>query len=446
MAELIKRAQKYNKTIGTQTVQWQDEELTLTQLATHLQTPDRAVRQQGWQMMAERRLQDRAGLNDLWRQLFALRQQMAHNAGYDDFRAFTWQQKGRFDYSPQDAETFHQAILEVGVPAANRVYERYRQHLGVERLRPWDVTADVFIYDLPALRPFRDIHELTAVSSRIFHQVDPVLGECFDIMRQDDMLDLPNRKGKGPGAYCAYYPVTQRPFIFMNSVGTGDDIRTILHEAGHAFHNFARGALPYRQQKSSPMEFSEVASMAMELLATPYITKDNGGFFTPPESKQWRQHHLEKIILFWPYMAVVDGFQHWAYTHKDGSNPLACDAKWAELWQQYLPAIDFSGYEEVMMTGWHRKQHIFRAPFYYIEYGLAQLGALQVWRNALSDQAGAVAAYRQALALGGTRPLPDLYAAANTRFAFDHTIMSEMIQLLEEQLYSLSHANGSGKA
>jgi oligoendopeptidase F len=184
--------------------------------------------------------------------------------------------------------------------------------------------------------------------------------------------------------------------------------------------------------------------MAMELLAIPYLNKEQGGFFTTEELARWRNALLEKIIFFWPYMAVVDAFQHWAYIHPaQGIQPDACDDKWAELWQLYIPDIDFSGFEDVMMTGWHRKQHIFRGPFYYIEYGLAQLGALQVWRNALHDQSGAVAAYRQALALGGTLPLPDLYATAKARFAFDHAMMQEMIDLLEGQLQSGKATNGA---
>lgn len=439
VAETVKLSHHYNKIIGSQTVMWQGEELTLTQLATQLQTPERPVREQGWHLIARRRQQDRQALNKLWSELFQLRQQMADNAGYDDFRAYTWRQKRRFAYSPEDAATFQQAILEVGVPAASRVYERYRQRLGVTRLRPWDVKADIFPYNLPAIQPFADIDELAATATHVFHQVDPDLGAYFNTMRQEDLLDLPNRKGKAPGAYCTNYSARQRPFIFMNSVGSGEDVRTLLHEAGHAFHNFERNKLTYQQQKGSPMEFSEVASMAMELLAIPYLGKERGGFFTVAELGRWQNGLLEKIILFWPYMAVVDAFQHWAYMNpKQGVRADACDDKWSELWQQYIPDVDFTGLEEVMMTGWQRKQHIFRSPFYYIEYGLAQLGALQVWRNALVDQPQAVWAYRRALALGSTRPLPELYAAAKARFAFDRAIMKEMIQFLEAQLHSLN--------
>ncbi|MAU00939.1 MAG: M3 family oligoendopeptidase [Anaerolineaceae bacterium] len=435
LSEQVKRSQVYNRIIGAQTVAWEGEEVTLTQLATKLEDPDRDLRERGWRLMAERRLEDRAALNDLWAELLPQRQQIAQNADFANYRAYVWQQKKRFDYTPDDAATFHRAIADVVVPAANKVYKRYRQMLGVETLRPWDVRADVFPFELPVLRPFSNTDQLIHTTAAIFYKVDPVLGDYFDTMRQESLLDMPNRKGKAPGAYCTNYPASERPFIFMNSTGTGADIRTLFHEAGHAFHNFERNKLAYQPQKASPMEFNEVASMAMELLTAPYITKNKEGFFTKEEAASWFVGHLEKIILFWPYMAVVDAFQHWAYLHIDEAVDTAkCDAKWQELWQIYLPQIDFSGFEDVLVTGWHRKQHIFRAPFYYIEYGLAQLGALQIWRNALSDQAQAVENYRQALALGGTKPLPALYQTANVQFAYDHNMVGQMIDLLETEI------------
>ncbi len=435
LSEQVKQGQVYNRIIGTQTVEWEGEEVTLTQLATKLEDPDRELRERGWRLMAERRLEDREALNELWAELLPQRQQIAQNAGFPNFRAYTWQQKKRFDYTPDDAATFHQAIADVVVPAADKVYARYRRKLSVESLRPWDVRADVFPFELPVVRPFTNTAELAQTAATIFHQVDPVLGSYFDTMRQESLLDMPNRKGKAPGAYCANYPASQRPFIFMNSTGTGADIRTLFHEAGHAFHNFERNKLAYQPQKASPMEFNEVASMAMELLTAPYITKDKNGFFTEEEAAGWFVGHLEKIILFWPYMAVVDAFQHWAYLHIDEAVDAAkCDAKWQELWQIYLPQIDFSGFEDVLVTGWHRKQHIFRAPFYYIEYGLAQLGALQIWRTAMQNQAQAVQDYRRALALGGTKPLPALYQTANVQFAFDHSMVGQMIDLLETEI------------
>ncbi|WP_420644624.1 M3 family oligoendopeptidase [Candidatus Leptofilum sp.] len=435
ITEQMKRGQLYNRIIGSQSVTWEGEELTLTQLATKLEDPDRNLRERGWRLSAERRLQDRQALNELWAELLPQRHQIAQNAGFSDFRAYTWQQKKRFDYTPDDAAIFHQAIADVVVPAASRVYERYRQKLGVETLRPWDVRADAYLYALPALKPFSNSEELIQTSATIFRQVDPILGDYFDIMHRENLLDMPNRKGKAPGAYCTNYPASERPFIFMNSTGTGSDIRTLFHEAGHAFHNFERNKLPYLPQKGSPMEFNEVASMAMELLTVPYITKNSEGFFTQEDADSWFVTHLEKIILFWPYMAVVDAFQHWAYLNIDEAIITEnADAKWHVLWQTYLPQIDFSGFEDVLVTGWHRKQHIFRAPFYYIEYGLAQLGALQIWRNAMQNQAKAVEDYRLALAQGGTQTLPDLYQTANAQFAYDHNMVGQMIDLLETEI------------
>lgn len=432
---------EYRRTIGAQTVSWEGEEITLTQLKPKLQTPDRAVREAGWTQIAARQLDDREALNAIWTKLLTLRSTMAANAGFDDYIAFRWKQLKRFDYSPADAALYHSAIEDVVVPAANRIYERYKTEMGIDRIRPWDVQADVFIYALPALRPFDSIADLEAKTGAVLYQVDPVLGDRFEILRNESLLDLGNRKGKSPGGYCTSFSKSQRPFIFMNAVGTGDDIRTLLHEAGHAFHGFERLVLPYRQQRRYPMEFAEVASMAMELLAAPYLDGDSGAFFDEADAARWRTSHLEKIILFWPYMAVVDAFQHWAYSNIERAmDPSACDEKWGELWQRFIPAVDFNGYEAVMQTGWHRKQHIFSSSFYYIEYGLAQVGAVQIWRNALDDQSAAVREYRHALSLGGTQGIPALFQAAGAKFSFDHATMADVVSLIETQLENLSAA------
>jgi oligoendopeptidase F len=216
-------------------------------------------------------------------------------------------------------------------------------------------------------------------------------------------------------------------------------VETLLHESGHAFHVFETNHLPYAQQREVGMEIAEVASMSMELLASPYLPEREGGFYTPKDAARARIEHLEKLLIFWPYMAVVDGFQHWVYQNHDAAtDPARCDAQWTALWQRFIPGVDWSGLEQEMATGWQRKQHIFQDPFYYVEYGLAQLGAVQVWRNALQDQAAAVAHYRQALALGGTKPLPQLYAAAWARFAFDADILHMAVNLIEEKIAELS--------
>jgi oligoendopeptidase F len=285
-------------------------------------------------------------------------------------------------------------------------------------------------FNRPPLQPFKTVTELEQRTEAIFRQVDPQLGEYFEIMRREGLLDLDNRVGKAPGGYCTDFLVVRRPFIFTNAVGVHDDVQTILHEGGHAFHIFEASHLPYYQHFQIPLEFMEVASMAMELLASPYLTAEQGGFYTPADAARARLEHLERSLLFWPYMAVVDAFQHWAYTHPEGSDPEQCDARWAELWQRFMPGVDWSGLEDELVTGWHRKAHIHTDPFYYIEYGLALLGAVQVWRNALQDQSAAVVSYRKALSLGYTVPLPELYAAAGARFAFDAGTLQEAVDLM----------------
>ncbi len=257
-------------------------------------------------------------------------------------------------------------------------------------------------------------------------------------MRAEGLLDLDNRKGKAPGGYCTDFPVARRPFIFANSVGVHEDVQTLLHEGGHAFHVFECSHLPYQQQLVVPLEFAEVASMSMEMLAAPYLETEQGGFYSAEEAARARIEYLERSLLFWPYMAVVDAFQHWVYEKPAAASDAAqCDAQWNALWDRFIPDIDWSGLEEEKITGWHRKLHIHQSPFYYIEYGLAQLGAVQVWRNALSDQAGAVAAYRRALALGGTRPLPQLFETAGARFAFDAETLSQAVTLMERVISEL---------
>ena len=440
LVENRKLGTQYNKIVGGQTVQWEGQELTLQQLRPIAQSTDRAVRERAWRLAAERWLADRSAIDELWTKMMPLRQQIARNAGCADYREYRWREFLRFDYTPADCETFQQAIEEVVVPAATRIYRRAQQHLHVESVRPWDCDQDRDPLNFPALRPFQTFDELTAKAGKVFQHVDPQLGEYYAIMQREGLLDLGNRKGKAPGAYCSEFPVTQRPFIFANAVGVRSDVRTILHESGHAFHVFETNHLPYIQQTQIGMEIAEVASMAMELLAAPYLPEKFGGFYTEQEAARDSVEHLERIILFWPYMAMVDAFQQWAYTHPAGVDPTACDAQWAELQQRFMPGVDWRGLEAEMMTGWHRKQHIHRSPFYYVEYGMAQLGAVQVWRNALRNQAEALAAYRQALSLGGTRSLPELYAAAGAKFAFDANMLREAVELIETTIEHLQTA------
>jgi oligoendopeptidase F len=441
LSEEQKLDTRYDRIIGAQTVSWEGKELTLLQLIPVLQDTDREKRKRAWRLGAERQLADRKAINDLWAELLAVRLKIAANAGMPDYRAYRWRELLRFDYTPQDCLSFHQAIEAVVVPAAERIYEKRRKQLGVERLRPWDLDVDPL--GRPPLRPFQSINELEEGAQRIFNLVDAQLGAYFQTMRNEDLLDLDNRIGKAPGGYCIDYPVAKRPFIFANSVGLHNDVQTLLHEGGHAFHAFESSHLPYNQQLQVPSEFAEVASMGMELLAAPYLGNSQGGFYSEVDAARARIEHLETSICFWPYMAVVDAFQHWVYQHpQQAVHPDQCDAQWSSLWQRFMRGQDWSDLEAEMMTGWHRKLHIHQIPFYYVEYGLAQMGAMQVWRNALQDQGAAVKAYRQALSLGSTVGLPELYRTAGAKFAFDAQTLGEVVHLAEETIQRLEAVHG----
>lgn len=406
---------------------------------------DRATREQLWRLAQQRRQQDREALNALWQEMLPLRLQMAENADCADFRDYMWRAYQRFDYSVEDAQAFHEAIAQIAVPAATRIYARHRQELGLDSVRPWDLSdgewgIPISAPGAPKLNPFDSEAEFVQKGAALFQKVDGELGADFETMVREGLLDLENRAGKAPGGYCTYFATARRPFIFMNAVGLHDDVQTLMHEAGHAFHAFAASSLPYGPQQNTPMEFNEVASMAMELLAAPYLGGNGDGqtFYSEPDAARARLEHLEGMILFWPFMAVVDGFQHWAYTHTDeAADPAACDAQWTALWARYMPGVDWSGLDDVTETGWHRKVHIFEVPFYYVEYGMAALGAAQVWQRAVADQAQALADYRKALALGGTATLPELYDAAGVRFAFDADTLRGAVVAIEAEIERL---------
>lgn len=434
-----KISNQHDKIMGAQTVEWQGGERTVRYMEVVLRETDREARRDGWEKMAARQLADRETINQNWRDYMALRKQIAANAGKTDFRAYRWQDLKRFDYTPDDCKSFHRAIEEAVVPAVERLAERRRKKLGIDSLRYYDLFVDLS-GDAP-LTPFQNARELTDKSKAIFRNVDPVFGEYFDTMDREGLLDLANRKNKAAGGYTADFAWSKKPFVFGNAVGIHDDIQTVLHEGGHAFHAFESFNLPYIQQNgegSIPIEFAEVASMAMEYLTSPYLSADKVGFYSEKDAARAKVDHIETDMRFWPYMAIVDAFQHWAYENQDaGADPDACDAKWMELEKRFRPYIDWSGFEDVMMTGWQRKDHIHEVPFYYVEYGLALLGAVQVWRNSISDQKKAVAQYRAALALGGTVPLPKLFETAGAKFAFDAKTLGEAAALMEGKINEL---------
>jgi oligoendopeptidase F len=428
---------EYDRIRAAQTVTWNGEEITLVKLSLEQYNPDRSVRERAWRASMERCLADREAINEVWARSMHLRREIAANADLPNYRAYRWQQMLRLDYTPEDCERFHDAVERVVVPAAERVLERRRKRLGYATMRPWDVEVDAS--GRPPLHPFTDVPDLETKAARVLECLDPQLANYFRIMQREELLDLENHPGKMPSSYCATYPVQRRPYLFMNVVGTHDDVMTLFHELGHAFHSFENTHLPYHDQLHIGTEFHEVAAITMELLAAPYLVE--GGFYTPEEAAHARITHLETMLRWWPYIAVVDAFQHWAHTQAEAAcDPHQCDAKWAELWGRFMRGEDWSGLDDAMETGWHRKLHIFREPFYYIDYGLAQLGAVQIWARALENPQAAIQQYKSALALGGTVSLLELFEAAGARLAFDADAFAEAVDLIERTIDELSTA------
>ena len=439
LADLRKLDLEYDGIAGARTVTWEGEEVPLSRVRPALLDPDRDRRERAYRTMRTRVIQDTPQLGNLWRRMVELRAQVAANAGYANYRDYRWQQLYRYDYTPDDAKRFHDAIAEVIVPAVTRLNARRREQLGVATLRPWDMDVDPT--GKPALHPYQTVEELETKTSAVFSHVDPQFGRYFETMRAENLLDLDSRKNKAPGGYSLCYNVIHRPFIFMNGAGTHDDVQTLLHEGGHAFNSFEMAPLPYLQQRQEemlPAEFAEVASMGMELLALPYLTQEYGGFYTEAQAARARAEHLAGVVSFWPYMAMIDGLQHWMYEHQEEAADIErCDDHWVTLVDRFRPDWDWSGLEQEKRMIWRSQLHVFQAPFYYIEYGMAQLGAVQLWANAIKDQAGAVAAYRRALAVGGTVSLPEMYRAAGIRFVFDAETLQMAVDLIERTLAEL---------
>ena len=436
----------YDRVVGARTVSWEGKEYTLTQLVGELTGASREVREKGWRLAMDRTLSDSGQIDAVWAGLMAIREKIAKNAGYADYRAYTWKQRLRFEYSPKDCETFRNAIEKSVVPAAKRVYERRAKRLGVSSLRPWDVSVDVMrqtdinvdCFGRPQLKPFADVKELETKIGGVFRRVDPRLGDYFDLMKKEGLYDLANYKGKSPGAYCTSFSASKRPFVFLNAAGQPGDVDTFLHEMGHAFHTFQAFRNPdlkYFQLWDYPLEFAEVASMSMELMGSPFLTKDQGAFYTEEESARAAIMHMEQFLLFWPFMAVVDGFQHWAYeSGPKGSDPAECDKAWAGLWDRFIQGVDWSGLEAAKAKGWQRKLHPFHYPFYYTEYGFAQLGAVQIYKRYLANRADAVTGYLHGLSLGYSATLPELFKASGGKFAFDAASLKDAADLLEERI------------
>ena len=428
--EEARLGQQFQKLSGALMVNFRGEEKTLVQMGRYQEEPDRALRQEAWECVAHRRLSEAEKFDDLFDALLKQRHQIALNAGFANYRDYAFRQLGRFDYTPEDCARFHDAVESEIMPAVREFQTERRRELQLDQLRPWDLAVDP--KNRPPLKPFAEVADLVTRTQTIFNHLDPELAGDFKLMRDLRLLDLDNRKGKAPGGYQSTLSEARVPFIFMNAVGLQRDVETILHEAGHAFHALATRNEDLYSYRNAPIEFCEVASMSMELLGNEFIEE----FYPAAGANRARRTHLEGIIGFFPWMATVDAFQHWIYTHP-GHTRAERAAAWLSLMDRFGGAVDWSGYEKNRASLWQRQLHIFLYPFYYVEYGIAQLGALQIWANSKRDRAQALRDYKHALALGGSRPLPDLFAAAGCRFDFSQQTIRPLIQLARTELAHL---------
>ncbi|MEO8886074.1 MAG: M3 family oligoendopeptidase [Mucilaginibacter sp.] len=430
--EIQVEQQKYQQISGSLSVHIDDKEYTLEQASVFLKGTDRAKRQEVWEKITARRLQEKDKLNDLFDHLRALRHQVALNAGFENYRDYMFQALGRFDYTPQDCYAFHEAIETEIVPILREHAEQRKEALGLDVLRPWDM--DVNTSGKPALKPFSSGEELIEKSIQCFSNINRYLGERLEIMKDNNLFDVESRKGKAPGGYNYPLSETGAPFIFMNSANTFRDLTTMVHEGGHAVHTFLTADLGLNDFKHCPSEVAELASMSMEL-----ISMDNWNVFFDNEEdlKRAKRDQLVDVLKTLPWVAVVDQFQHWIYT-----NPTHTAAERTEAWVQiYEPFgagfADWTGIEEAEANLWQKQLHIFEIPFYYIEYGMAQLGAIAVWKNYKENPEKALEQYLAALKLGYTKTIKEIYETAGIKFDFSAGYVKELAEFVKAEIEKL---------
>lgn len=431
-AELSVLQQQYGTIAGKMTIEVGGKEYTLQQAAQFLENEDRAFREEVYRKIQTRRLQDQESLHDLFTNLVQKRHQVALNAGFENYRDYKFAELGRFDYTKDDCFQFHDAVKLHVMPLIEKIYARKKAKLGVEALKPWDLEAE------PAgtkpLRPFTDGQDLYEKSVACFEQIDPFFADCLKKMNELKHFDLESRKGKAPGGYNCPLAESGAPFIFMNAAGQMSDVTTMVHEGGHAVHSFLAHPLSLSAFKEYPMEIAEVASMSMELFSMnhwqPFFDKE-------ADLKRAIEYQLERTITIFPWIAIIDKFQHWVYTHPEHTIEQRTN-EWQNIVKEFsCKVLNQSGLKEFRAIGWQRQLHLFEVPFYYIEYGIAQLGAIGMWMQYQKNPKQALDNYMNALALGGTKTLPELYQAAGLEFNFSPEYVKNLMEFTSQELEKL---------
>ncbi len=431
-AELSVMQQQYGAITGAMTVEVNGQEYTLQQASKFLESHDRALREEVYRKLQERRLQDKDKLDELYTQLVSKRNEVAHNAGFANYRDYKFVELGRFDYSKEDCFQFHEAVKLHVLPLVAQINKAKKEKLGVDTLRPWDTEAEP--EGVKPLHPFEGGKELLDKTEDCFTALNPFFADCLKKMNALGHLDLESRKGKAPGGYNCPLAESGAPFIFMNAAGQMGDVTTMVHEGGHAVHSFLAHDLELSAFKEYPMEIAEVASMSMELFTMNHWDT----FFDSKEDlKRAKEHQLERVITIFPWIATIDKFQHCIYEHPQHTTEERTEA-WISILDEFSTnTVDFSGLEEYRKNSWQRQLHLFEVPFYYIEYGIAQLGAIGLWKQYISNPQEALQNYINALSLGGTRTLPELYKAAGLEFNLSPDYIKSLMEFVKEEMDKL---------
>ncbi len=428
-AEINVLAQQFGGISGKMSVEVDGKEFTLQQAAKFLQQPNRTRREEVYFKVANRRAEDKENLNDLFDTLLEKRHQVAINAGFENYRDYMFKALGRFDYGVKECEDFHASVKKYLLPIVEKIYTNKKDKLGLETLKPWDLNA--VPEGQQPLQPFTNGQELTDKAIAVYDKLGPFFGNCIRKMKDIKHLDLDSRKGKAPGGYNCPLAETGVPFIFMNAAGTADDVITMMHEGGHAFHSFLTHDLPLSGMKEYPMEMAELASMSMEL-----FTFEHWGVFYDNEKDLTRAQHeqLERALTIFPWIATIDKFQHWIYTNPKHTREERTE-NWIKILNEFYPSnIDITDLEDIRAIQWQRQLHLFEVPFYYIEYGIAQLGAIAMWKQYLAKPDEAINNYTKSLSLGYTKNLKELYNTAGIQFDFSENTVKELAEFVSKRM------------
>ena len=431
--EMEAKQQEYGAISAKMSIEVDGETVTMQKAAQFLKDTNREKREEVYHKISERRLEDKEKLDVLFDELIALRQEIAKNAGYRNYRDYMFDALGRFDYTATDCYSFHTAIEQEIVPIITSFEEKRKEKLGLENYKAWDTSVDA--NGKESLTPFEGGDILTDKSIECFNRLRPYFGECLSTMKEMKHLDLESKNGKAPGGFM--YPLYEIgvPFIYMNAVGSQRDVVTMVHEGGHAVHSFLSRDLSMTEFKSTPSEVAELASMSMELLSMKHwdVFYDN-----KEDLKRAKREQLEKALEGLPWIAAIDKFQHWIYTTDHTAEQRR--EQWMEISSELgNPVVNWEGQEDSLANQWQKQLHLYEVPFYYIEYGMAQLGAIAMWREYILKGEVALDNYTRALKLGYTKSIGEIYETAGIQFDFSAKYVKELSEFIKTQLSEIDN-------